>query len=80
MTESEKAKRYAYTKARRQRLSQEMRAAGIIGAPREKMSDSERKAKRLVYNKDYRKRVFAEAKAYRELMKEGGGAPRRKRR
>jgi hypothetical protein len=48
------------------------REAGIIGAPRAKMDPSERKAKRKVYSKMYRKKIQAEARAYREMMKEGG--------
>ena len=47
-----------------------MRSAGIIGAPRPKMSDAERKAKRKTYSKQYRQKIYAEAKAYRELQGE----------
>jgi len=71
MTDAEKAKRQAYSKARTKRIMAAAREAGIIGAPRPKMSESERKAKRKVYGKAYRKKIQAEARAYRELMKKG---------
>ena len=48
-----------------------MREAGIIGAPRPKMSEEEKQAKRKEYSKNYRSRIFAEAKAYEELQKQG---------
>lgn len=70
MTAEEKYKRREYAKARRKRIMQAAREAGIIGAPRPKMSDAERKAKRKGYNKDYRKRITAQAKAYRAMMAE----------
>lgn len=69
MTPAQKAKRRAYTKARRHRIMAAARAAGIIGAPRPKLSDSERISRRKEYRKKYFRRVCAEAKAYRELMK-----------
>ena len=72
MTRAEKDARYAYAKNRRQRLNREMRAAGIIGAARPQMSEAEKKAHRKVYSTAYRKKVFAEAKAYRQMMKSGG--------
>jgi len=71
MTAAEKAKRREYSKARTKRIMAAAREAGIIGAPRPKMSEAESKAKRKVYSKDYRKRIQAEAKAYRDLMKKG---------
>lgn len=71
MTAEEKAKRRAYSKARTKRIMVAAREAGIIGAPRPKMSDAERKAKRKAYNKVYRKNIQAQARAYRELMKKG---------
>ena len=77
LTSAEKQKRYAYAKSRRQRLASEMRAAGIIGAPREKMAPEERKAKRKAYSKAYRKTINAQAKAYRELMAQEGKPTRR---
>jgi len=71
MTDAEKAKRQAYSKARMKRIMVAAREAGIIGAPRPKMDPAERKAKRKVYGKAYRKKIQAEARAYRELMKKG---------
>ena len=71
MTHAEKQARYAYAKTRREKLSKAMREAGIIGAPRSKMSESEKKAHRKAYSKDYRKKITAEARAYREMMKRG---------
>lgn len=80
LTPAEKAKRYAYSKARRQRLNTAMREAGIIGAPRVKLDPETRKANRRAYNKNYRKTIQAQAKAYREMMKgEGKTTSRRKR-
>ncbi len=76
MTPAEKQKRYAYAKDRRHRLNTAMREAGIIGAPRPKMSAEEKKAKRKSYSKTYRARITSDAKAYRELMK--GEAPRKR--
>lgn len=69
MTAEEKAKRRAYAKARTKRIMAAAREAGIIGAPRPKMSEADRKAKRKAYNKQYRKKIQAEARAYREMMK-----------
>jgi len=71
MTAAEKAKRKEYSKARMKRILSAAREAGIIGAPRPKMSDEERKSKRKVYGKAYRKKIQAEARAYRDLMKKG---------
>lgn len=71
MTAAEKAKRKAYSKARNIRIMAAARQAGIIGAPRAKMSDAERKAKRKAYSKEYRKRINAQARAYREMQKKG---------
>ena len=71
MTAAEKNARYAYAKTRRQKLAREMRAAGIIGAPRSHMDPSEKKANRKAYGKAYRKKVTAEARAYREMVKKG---------
>jgi hypothetical protein len=48
-----------------------MRSAGIIGAPQPKMDPAERKAKRKAYAKNYRHKIQAEAKAYREMTKGG---------
>lgn len=79
MTPAEKQKRYAYAKARRQRLNEEMRRAGIIGQPRMKMTAEEKKAKRKAYSKAYRAKIQAEARAYRE-MQAGGAALKRGRR
>jgi len=42
------------------------------------MSDAERKAKRYAYSKAYRKKIQAEARAYRELMAGEGGGRKRK--
>ena len=67
MTAAEKAKRKAYAKLRRGRINAAARQAGVIGAPRPKMSEAERKAKRKIYSQDYRKRITAQAKAYREM-------------
>jgi len=71
LTAAEKAARYAYAKQRRHRLNAAMREAGIIGAPRSKMSESEKKSNRKTYAKTYRKKITAEARAYREMMKRG---------
>ena len=71
MTAAEKAKRKVYAKSRRDKINAAARQAGVIGAPRAKMSESERKAKRKTYSKDYRKRITAQAKAYREMSGEG---------
>jgi hypothetical protein len=79
LTAEEKAKRQAYSRARMKKIMQAARQAGIIGAPRPKMSEAERKAKRYAYAKAYRKKIQAEARAYREMMAGGGAAPRRKR-
>ena len=75
MTPQQKQKRYAYAKNRRQRLNAEMRKAGIIGAPRPKMSEEERKGKRKTYSHDYNTRIRAEAKAFRELQEQEKAAP-----
>ena len=48
-----------------------MREAGIIGQARSKMDPAEKKAHRKAYSKQYRKKITAEAKAYREMMKRG---------
>ena len=48
-----------------------MREAGIIGQARLKMDPAEKKAHRKAYSKQYRKKITAEAKAYREMMKRG---------
>ena len=72
LTPTEKAARYAYAKARRQRLNAAMRSAGIIGTARPKMSETEKKANRKTYSKQYRKKITAEARAYREMIKRGG--------
>ena len=45
-----------------------MRSAGIIGVARPKMSVEEKKAKRKSYSKQYRQKITAEARAYREMM------------
>ena len=71
LTASEKEARYAYAKARRQKLAHAMREAGIIGQARSKMDPAEKKAHRKAYSKQYRKKITAEAKAYREMMKRG---------
>lgn len=60
------------------KISAACREAGIIGAPRPKMSESERKDNRKAYSKEYRKRINAEAKAYREMMGEKKASRRRK--
>ena len=67
MTVAEKAKRKAYAKERQAKILRAARAAGVIGAPRPKMSEAERTAKRKVYSRNYRKRITAQAKAYREM-------------
>jgi len=77
LTPEEKQKRYAYQAKRRRKLSDQMREAGIIGAPRAKMSEEERKDKRKEYSKNYRQRILAEAKAYEELLA-SGQLPKRK--
>lgn len=69
MTAEEKAKRRVYSKARTKRIMVAAREAGIIGAPRPKMSEAEAKAKRKAYSKAYRKTIQAQARAYREMMK-----------
>ena len=71
MTAAEKEARYAYAKARRKKLAVAMREAGIIGQARSKMDPAEKKAHRKAYSKQYRKKITAEAKAYREMMKRG---------
>ena len=48
-----------------------MRQAGIIGNARPKMDPAEKKAHRKAYSKQYRKKITAEAKAYREMVKRG---------
>ena len=60
-------------------MNSAMREAGIIGAPRPKMSEAEKKANRKAYAKDYRKKIQAEARAYREMMSEGGTSKKRRR-
>ena len=67
LTAAEKAKRKVYAKSRRDKINAAARSAGVIGAPRTKMSAAEAKAKRKVYAKDYRKRITAQAKAYRQM-------------
>ena len=67
MTAAEKRKRLDYAKARRKKIEAAARAAGVIGAPRPKMSAAEAKAKRKAYSQEYRKRITAQAKAYREM-------------
>ena len=67
MTAVEKAKRKAYAKARQAKILDAARQAGVIGAPRPKMSVAEAKAKRKAYSKEYRKRITAQARAYREM-------------
>lgn len=71
LTPADKAKRREYAKDRRHRINDAARKAGVIGAPRPKMSDTERKAKRKTYQKAYRKTVVAQARAYRQLQAEG---------
>lgn len=71
LTAEQKAKRKAYSKARQARINAAAREAGVIGAPRPKMSDAERKAKRKIYSKAYRKTVQAQARAYRDLVARG---------
>lgn len=61
----------AYAKAYRQKIAAAAREAGVIGAPRPKLSDAEKKAKRKVYAKAYRQRIVAQAAAYRKLQGEG---------
>ena len=78
MTPEQKAKRKVYSKARQQKINAAAREAGVIGAPRPKMDPAERKLNRKTYNKAYRKKIVAEARAYREMMKEGGGGKRRR--
>lgn len=46
-----------------------MREAGIIGQARPKMDPATKKAHRKAYSKEYRKKITAEARAYREMMK-----------
>ena len=70
LTAAEKAKRLAYAKARRKKIEAAARAAGVIGAPRPKMSPEVAKAKRKTYAKAYRTRITAQAKAYREMTGE----------
>ena len=70
LTTAEKAKRLAYAKARRKKIEAAAREAGVIGAPRPKMSPEVAKAKRKTYAKAYRKRITAQAKAYREMTGE----------
>jgi hypothetical protein len=53
-----------------------MRKAGIIGAPREKMSAEEKKSKRKAYSKAYRAKIQSEARAYREMQ--GGTTSKRR--
>ena len=76
LTPAEKQKRYDYQKKRRQKLSAEMRKAGIIGQPRPKMTEEERKSKRKGYSKNYRHKTSAEAKAWRELQKQQEAEPK----
>lgn len=68
LTAAQKATRKAYAKTRRDKINAAARAAGVIGAPRPKMSAAEAKAKRKAYSKDYRKRIVAQARAYRAMM------------
>jgi len=70
LTADEKAKRLAYAKARRKKIEAAARAAGVIGAPRPKMSPAESKARRYAYAKEYRKRITAQARAYRQMTGE----------
>ncbi len=42
------------------------------------MSEAEKKAKRKAYSKEYRKKIQAEARAYREMMKGSEVTRRRK--
>lgn len=59
LTPEQKAKRKAYSKARRQRIEAAARTAGVIGAPRPKMSEAERKMKRKAYRKMYQSKIKA---------------------
>ena len=68
MAPEEKRARYDYAKDRRKRLAVAMRSAGIIGIPKPKMSEGERKTKRKEYSQNYHERIKAESDAYRELM------------
>jgi hypothetical protein len=77
LTDAEKAKRLAYAKKYRQKVFAAARSAGVVGAPRPKMSEAERKAKRKTYSKKYRQTIQAQARAYRELQ---GEAPKPRRR
>lgn len=77
LTPAQKAKRLAYAKAYRQKIHAAARQAGVIGAPRPKLSEAERKGKRKVYAKAYRQKIAAQAAAYRRLQ-EGGTTGRKK--
>jgi hypothetical protein len=68
LTSEEKQARYDYAKDRRKRLATAMRSAGIIGVPKPKMSEEERKGKRKEYSRNYHEKIKAESDAYRELM------------
>jgi len=68
LTAAEKATRKAYAKTRRDRINAAARAAGVIGAPRPKMSAAEAKSKRKEYAKKYRKLIVAQARAYRAMQ------------
>ncbi len=68
LTPAQKATRKAYAKTRRDKINAAARQAGVIGAPRPKMSEAEAKAKRKAYSKDYRKKIVAQARAYRQMV------------
>jgi len=71
LTPEEKRKRLDYARRRRQLLTAKLRELGIVGAPRTKMSEEERKQKRYEYAKSYNKRIREQAKLYRQLMEKG---------
>lgn len=63
LTPEQKAKRKLYQKSRQQKILQAARAAGVVGAPRPKLSEAERRAHRKTYRKNYQAKMKAGYKA-----------------
>lgn len=68
LTEEEKQKRYAYNRARRQRLMEAARAGGYAPEPRQTLSEEERAERQAMHHKRRRKAMEA---AYRRLREQG---------
>ncbi len=66
LTPEEKKKRLDYQRGRRKRINDAARAAGVIGAPREKLPKEESDRRRKASNKLYRQRLQIALKKARE--------------